>query len=398
MGITGTNGKTTTSRWLAAILEAVSPPVALMTTTGSRLGVEALENPANFAGQVELMAQLLRAGGRYAVLETTSEVLARGLASVWPYRMGVFTNLTQDHLDAHLSAEHYFASKAQLFVHLPPDGIAVFNACDEVSPLLAEVTPSGVRQVTYGLDSRGQAELPVTLEARDVSVSFEGSRCTLRSPEFGLCGESLVIRGIGEIFVENALAALTAALALGVSCSAALEALSHAPPPEGRFEVVWREPDVIVDYAHTPDALSRTLATALALARSKPKPGKVWVVFGAGGNRDRAKRPLLGRAAESADEIRITSDNPRDERPEDIAAAIASGMREPARARYIGDRRCAIESALSQCSPADVVLIAGKGHERSQTDRDGSRPFSDREIVLELMAQLNPSERTRRGT
>jgi UDP-N-acetylmuramoyl-L-alanyl-D-glutamate--2,6-diaminopimelate ligase len=383
VGVTGTNGKTTTSRWLAAVLNAVAPPVALMTTTGCQLGDAPFENTAKFAGQLDLMAQLLRAHGTYAVLETTSEVLARGLASVWPYRVGVFTNLTQDHLDAHLSPEHYFASKAQLFAHLPADGIAVLNACDEVSPLLREVIPEGVRIVTYGVPSRGRPELPLTLSADHVRVSFEGTQAQLRSPEFGLHDVELCTTGIGAIYIENALAALAAALALGVDVKVALSVLATATPPEGRFEVIHRNPDVVVDYAHTPDALSRTLHTARSLSR-----GKVWVVFGAGGHRDRAKRPLLGQAAEVADHVVLTSDNPRDENPDDIAEAIRAGMKDRNRATFIRDRRRAIEFVLSHCGNEDVVLIAGKGHERAQTDSSGSRPFSDRSVALELLVQL----------
>jgi UDP-N-acetylmuramoyl-L-alanyl-D-glutamate--2,6-diaminopimelate ligase len=295
----------------------------------------------------------------------------------------VFTNLTQDHLDAHLSPEHYFASKAQLFAHLPPNGLAVLNACDEVAPLLQEIVPQGVRVVTYGVLSRGQPELPLTISAENVRVSLDGTQAQLQSPEFGLHDAELRTTGIGAIYVENALAALAPALALGVDAKVALSVLATATPPEGRFEVIHRAPVVVIDYAHTPDALNRTLQTARSLSR-----GKVWVVFGAGGHRDRAKRPLLGQAAEMADQIVLTSDNPRDEDPDDIAEAIRAGIKDASRATFIRDRRRAIGFALSHCNKEDLVLIAGKGHERAQTDSSGSRPFSDRSVALELLEEL----------
>jgi UDP-N-acetylmuramoyl-L-alanyl-D-glutamate--2,6-diaminopimelate ligase len=247
---------------------------------------------------------------------------------------------------------------------------------------MSEVIPQGVRLVTYGLSSRGVAELPLTLSGSDVELGFDGTRAMLEAPEFGIEHATLHVPAIGAIYVENALAALGAALALGIASDLALRVLSTAPTPEGRFEVVHRHPDVVVDYAHTPDALIRTLMTARALCA-----GRIWLVFGAGGHRDRGKRPLLGRAAEAADEIILTSDNPRDEAPEAIADEIRAGMVDPARTRWVCDRRAAIALALAECAAEDLVLVAGKGHEREQTDRDGTRPFSDRVVIESILGR-----------
>ena len=377
IGVTGTNGKTTTTALVAALLGAVARPVARVTTVGSFLDEERLDVPAHYAGFLETMRRGHAAGGRYAAVEFTSEALALGFGKAWPCRVGVFTNLSLDHSDAHGSPEHYLASKAQLFMALPPGGVAVLNARDSAAELLREVIPPGVEVVHYGLPSRGPAWTAPELSAHSVVPSLAGTRFAIEPCErFPDLPSSLHIRAIGEIFVENALAALAAALSAGVPTLAATHALSGVAPPPGRFQVVNERPCVVIDYAHTPDALTRTLATARALSA-----GQVSVVFGAGGERDHSKRPLLGAAACAADRVWLTSDNPRSEDPALIVEEIAQGLAGHGGVTRELDRARAIERAIRAASAGDIVLIAGKGHERTQETAGVRRAFSDEAIV-----------------
>ncbi|HYQ17393.1 MAG TPA: UDP-N-acetylmuramyl-tripeptide synthetase [Polyangiaceae bacterium] len=377
VGITGTNGKTTTTAWLAALLGILARPVARVTTLGCFLDDAPLDVAPHYAGFLSTMQRCLEAGGRYAALELTSEALSLGFAKAWPCSLAVFTNLSLDHSDAHGSPEHYLASKAQLFMALAPGHLALLNGCDANAALLREVIAPGVDVACYGVGSRGVAWAPLDLQATDARLSLEGTRAKLSgSARFGALPAELAIRGVGEIFLENALAALGGALLLGVPAAAAVQALAELPAPLGRFQVVRRAPDVVVDYAHTPDALERTLASARALCR-----GSLTVVFGAGGSRDKAKRPLLGAAARAADHVVLTSDNPRDEAPERIADEVAAGLGQHARVTRELDRARAIELPLASAGPDDLVLIAGKGHELTQEISGIQLPFSDVAIV-----------------
>ncbi|HYQ41914.1 MAG TPA: UDP-N-acetylmuramyl-tripeptide synthetase [Polyangiaceae bacterium] len=377
VGVTGTNGKTTTTAMIAALLAELSRPVARVTTVGAFLDEERQDVPAHYAGFLETLRRCLERGGRYAALEFTSEALALGFAKAWPCRVAAFTNLSLDHSDAHGSPEHYLASKAQLFMALAPGATAVLNGRDSAAQLLSEVIPVGVNVLTYGVASRGDAWTTLDFALRSVQLSFEGTRFELepcaRFPELPL---RLSIRAVGEIFVENALAALGAALASGVPAVAAASALSRVTPPPGRFQIVRERPHAVVDYAHTPDAMTRTLATARALCR-----GRLCVVFGAGGQRDRDKRPLMGAAARVADRVILTSDNPRNEDPQAIIAQIAEGLGDhPDVVREV-DRARAIELALREAAPEDLLLIAGKGHELEQETAGLRTAFSDVAIV-----------------
>ena len=376
MGITGTNGKTSTTRWTAACLACLARPVAQTTTLGSYLDDAPLETPRDFAGFLATMRAGLDAGGRFAAIEVTSEALARGFARAWPCRVGVFTNLTHDHLEAHGSPEHYLASKAQLFVGLPPGGCAVLNACDPASELLAEVIPEGVSVVRYAVASRGEVTGEPELRAIEVETTWEGTRIVIEG-RGALAGapREVRIRAIGDIYAENALGALAAALVAGVPGAEAAEALAGAPVPPGRFEPVSRGregPRVVVDYAHTPDALERTVAIARKLCR-----GSLAVIFGAGGDRDRDKRAPMGVAASTADRVVLTSDNPRSEDPASIAAQIREGIAARVAVTIELDRRAAIRAAILEAGENDVVLVAGKGHETDQSAGGRTLPFDD---------------------
>ena len=385
VGVTGTNGKTTTTTFLAHALATLGTPVVRVTTVGFFLTTlssdgardEPLDVPSTHGGFLEAMQRAHARGGRHAAIEYTSEALAYGFARAWPVRIGVFTNLTHDHLDAHGTPEHYLASKAQLFMALPSDGTAVLDGCDPASSLIAEVVTKGARIVRYGVKSRGEPEFPLDLRAEAITLGWDGTRIELASSEaLGAVPKVLHVRAIGDVFAENALAALAAAICAGVDARAAANAIERATPPPGRFEVVAERPWVVVDYAHSPDALARTLSAARALCE-----GRLTVVFGAGGKRDRDKRAPMGAAAAAADRIVLTSDNPRDESPQDIADAIRAGIPGDRDVSVILDRAQAIARAITDAAPTDVVLIAGKGHETEQQIGATKRPFSDVEVA-----------------
>ena len=385
VGVTGTNGKTTTTAWVAAALRTLSAkgaPVARATTVGFFLDDAPCELAASYEGFVEGMRRAFDRGGRYAAIELTSEALARGFARAWPCRVGVFTNLTHDHLDAHGSPEHYLASKAQLFVSLPPGGTAVLNASDENFELLREVLPPGVALRTYAVPSRGPVQGTPDIVAKTVTVDWTGTRIECETTDPSLPKE-LRVRAIGAVYAENALAALLGAVAAGVDPLEAAAALASAPPPPGRFEVIHERPWVVVDYAHSPDALARTVAIARELTTSG---ARLFVVFGAGGRRDRAKRKPMGEAARPADVVLVTTDNPRDEDPKDIARAISEGLVGHPGRRTILDRERAITTAITEAGPDDVILVAGKGHETSMHLGDEVVRFSDVEVARAALA------------
>ena len=379
VGVTGTNGKTTTTTYLARALECLRSPVLRVTTVGSFLGQRILDVEPNYDGFIQSMQWALDAGATMAALECTSEALGAGFAKAWPISMGVFTNLSRDHFDAHGSAEHYLASKAQLFVFLPPGGTAILNAYDPASALLLDVLPAGVRVISYGLPSRssGPPVFIVDIAAERVDVGWDGTRVKFRPSAYlaGFGGE-MHLRAIGEVYAENALAALAAAIAAGVSVVDAVRAIETTPVVPGRFEVLGTGPRAVVDYGHSPDALERTLTTARSLCK-----GKLVVIFGAGGGRDRGKREGMGRAARIADEIVLTSDNPRHEDAADIAAEIRRGIGDHSAVTVILDREQAILKMLARADCNDVVVIAGRGPETQQIFASGMRRLVDAEVV-----------------
>jgi UDP-N-acetylmuramoyl-L-alanyl-D-glutamate--2,6-diaminopimelate ligase len=380
--VTGTNGKTSTTWMIGAVLEGLGPPVALTSTVGSYLGTRRLDVPMTFDGLVDTLRAGIDAGGRYTVLELTSLVLGVGFAKAWPCEIGVFTNLSEDHLDMHGSFEAYLAAKAQLFVHLLPGGTAVLNADDPCSALLAEVLPPGVSVVTYGLDSeRAEGGAPAPdLRARDIRCAISGTTFSFEAPQFGVASRRMTIPLVGEVFVHNALASIAVGLIAGVSIESAERALTSFTPPAGRFEVLSHEPGVVVDYAHTPDALTRTLTAARGVCS-----GRLWLVFGAGGTRQRDKRSRMGEAARLADHVIVTTDNPRDEDPAMIAAEVEAGLTGHPHVTRLLDRAEAIEHAILGAEADDIVLIAGKGHEEGQEVRGRILPFSDKQVALKAL-------------
>lgn len=386
IGVTGTNGKTSTVHLVAAILGATGTPALSVSTVGYAVGGQPLPLRASASGFLDAMARLRDAGGRRAAVECTSKALAEGYARRWRFDLGVFTNLSPDHLSTHGSWEHYLASKAQLFTHLGPGRTAVLNAADPSSLLLDRVTPPDVHRRWYASTTRGPLVHDAELVAEAVRVDAEGTALRLRAgPIADALGSELRVRMVGAVQAENALAAAAAGLAAGIDAEAIREGLARCPPVPGRFEIFGRAPVVVVDYAHSPDALARTCDTARTLAGE----GRVLVVFGAGGGSSPDKREPMGEAVGArADLAVVTSDNPRREEPEAIATMLESGLRRGGRARVqrILDRRRAIEAALEQAAAGDVVIVAGKGHETGQEIGDQVLPFSDRDQVARLLA------------
>ena len=386
VGVTGTNGKTTTTYLVEGILAAAGVPTGVVGTIQYRCGEAVFEGERTTPEGSDLQALLARMrglGAQAVAMEVSSHALALGRVAGCAFDVGVFTNLTQDHLDFHGTMEEYFAAKALLFRNLVEGGkpapAAVVNADDPWARRLP-IAP-GVRRIAFGQGPEAD------VGPEGITWSLEGIRGRFRTPAGTIPVESALA---GQHNVANLLAAAGAALACGVAPEAVARGIAAMRAVPGRFEKVeMGQPfGVVVDYAHTPDALERALATARTLAR-----GRVLVVFGCGGDRDRGKRPLMGAAAARlADVAVITSDNPRSEPPEAILAEIAAGAKkgvdDPGRCVTIADRREAIAHGLRLAGPGDLVVIAGKGHETTQIVGPRIIPFDDRAEAREALRDL----------
>lgn len=383
VGVTGTNGKSTTVGLLRHLLHHDDKPAASIGTLGVLVGSVGEPVPGGLGlttpGPVELqrlLRQLRDRGVRTVAMEVSSHSLDQRRVDAITFAAAVFTNLTRDHLDYHGTMEAYRTAKLRLLGLLARDGVALFNSDD---PAWRSVT-SAPRAWSFGVDT------PADVTARDVQFHAQGSRFLLVAPT-GAVPVSLPL--IGDFNVANALAAASAALALGVPLRDVAERLASVPQVPGRLERLRTAPTVLRDYAHTPDALDRALRAVRPFTQTADgASSRLIVVFGCGGDRDRGKRPEMGRIAESlADVTIITSDNPRTEDPERILDDIETGMRRRNH-RRIEDRRGAIAEALRQAHAQDVILLAGKGHETYQIRGVVSYPFDERTIVDELMDEL----------
>jgi UDP-N-acetylmuramoyl-L-alanyl-D-glutamate--2,6-diaminopimelate ligase len=383
VGVTGTNGKTTTAYLVRALLEATGERCGLLGTVKSVIGGEERPAARTTPEAIDLQADfrtMLDGGERACAMEVSSHALALHRVEAVRFAAAVFTNLTQDHLDFHPTMEDYFQAKRLLFAG-GRAGVSVVNAADPYGRRLARELG---RVLTFAVEADHRAS-DVDYRASDLACDFLGSRFRLHTP----VGERAVTLPLpGRFNVANALAALAAVHALGGELDVLAAALERGVRVPGRFEPVDEGQDfaVVVDYAHTPDSLENVLSTARELARSRA--GRVLCVFGAGGDRDAAQRPLMGAvAARLADVAIVTSDNPRSEDPEAIVAQVAAGAAGGAVQTEV-DRRAAIALAVELARRGDVVVIAGKGHEQGQEFAGGRKlPFDDVEVAREALRQ-----------
>jgi len=384
VGVTGTNGKTTTAHVLGQLLERAGMRPAVLGTAGHRLAggtvLPASHTTPDAPDLQRILERHLGAGGASVVMEVSSHALAQERTAGVPFRAGVFTNLSREHLDYHGDMASYARAKERLFEGLAPDAAAILNRDDPAWERMKDAAErSGARVLTYA--TRCRADLCATR----LRAEAGGTRIVLAG--MGVVPTELRLALRGRYNVENALAAAAAALWLGVEPAAILAGLAATRGAPGRLEPVdtdGRGFDVFVDYAHTPDALDRVLR----VLREGLTGGRLIAVFGCGGDRDRGKRPLMGRTvAALADVAVVTSDNPRGEDPEGIVGEIVRGMGSSSIENIVEvDRRRAIRRALEIARPGDVVLVAGKGHEELQIVADRELRFDDREVVREVLA------------
>jgi len=381
VGVTGTNGKTSTTHLLAAMLSAAGQHVVCESTLGHFFDGDRVVIERSMRGFFASMQRAAAADFRHAVVEVTSKALLNGYAEKWRFDHGLFTNLTRDHVAEHGSWEHYLASKAQLFVHLGPGRCAVLNACDEPALLLDRVIPPDVRRVWYGAPTRGLALRPADLAAERLEASLEGTLVRLAPSPLAeeLHGE-LALGLIGDVYGENALAAAAFALTNGLGARAVQAGARACSPLAGRFEVVRKRPYVVLDYAHTPDALARTCDTARRLAGS----ARLLVVFGAAGGYDSPKREAMGEAVGArADVAFVTNENPSHEDPRAIIDALERGCRRAGKAevRVVVERAEAIRRALDAARDGDFVLVTGRGRDEGMFTREGVVAYSDVHVI-----------------
>lgn len=408
IGVTGTNGKTTTSFLCESILRHCGRQPALIGTieyhvpvrgesaqpgTGEKspqaMSFKTLPAPHTTPESLELnqvFAEALAGGATHAVMEVSSHALAQGRVWGIPYEAAVFTNLTRDHLDYHQDMDRYFEAKSILFTDCGsrPPRAAVINADDAYGQSLAQAKKSPSEQtILYGIQNGD-------FRAANVGLKQDGTTFDLVSPAGSVRFETALIGGIN---VYNILAAAAATFACGCSLKEIAEAIRQFKQVPGRFEKVdCGQPfTVVVDYAHTDDALRNLTAIARDFVGRGRGLGRVITVFGCGGDRDRTKRPLMGEAAgQGSDFVVLTSDNPRSEDPRQIIADALPGLQKTsARFEVEPDRKKAIRLALTEARPDDMVLIAGKGHEKVQITREGVFPFDDVHVAQEALQQMS---------
>ena len=388
VGVTGTNGKTTTTYVCKAFLEAVSARVGLIGTVAYQIGDTVMPAAHTTPGALELqqlLARMVNHGCTAAVMEVSSHALAQDRTSGCEYDVAVFSNLTQDHLDFHGTMEAYFQAKLRLFTGLiggsKANKRAIVNVDDSYGPRIVERCPVPVW--TYGLKAKAD------IRAENVRLSLQGAEFTAATPVGTFRIESHLV---GEHNVYNLLAAIGVALHEGATPDQIYRAVTQVTNVPGRFErVMAGQPfTVVVDYAHTEDALIRLLSAAEAV-----KTGRIITVFGCGGDRDRGKRPKMGEAAvRFSDVVILTSDNPRTEDPqvilEEVEQGVVTALQHRPRVQYrkIADRREAIEVAIREAHETDMVLIAGKGHEDYQIVGTTKHHFDDRDVARSAIEGL----------
>ncbi|MGF6772924.1 UDP-N-acetylmuramoyl-L-alanyl-D-glutamate--2,6-diaminopimelate ligase [Paraburkholderia sp. GAS199] len=385
IGVTGTNGKTSCSQWISAALTALGTRCAIIGTLGTGLPGQLVHTGFTTPDAPQLqrsLAQLRDAGAQAVAMEVSSHALHQGRVNGTAFDIAVFTNLTQDHLDYHGTFEAYEAAKALLFAW-PDLRAVVVNRDDAAGRRLLASTQGQARTIAYGIDGALQdaPQADALLLASNVRATATGTAFHLTTSEWGEA--EVEVQTLGAFNVSNLLGVLGALLAAGVPFFVALAELSKLESVNGRMQRLGGrlqndEPLVVIDYAHTPDALEKTLEALRPMAAARG--GELICMFGCGGDRDATKRPLMGAIAEKvADGVVVTSDNPRSEDPQSIIDQIVAGMKDASKARRIEDRASAILQAIRSAAREDVIVLAGKGHEATQEIMGKKRAFSDQD-------------------
>lgn len=380
MGVTGTNGKTTVAHLVQKIFERAHKKCALIGTLGYKLAsnddyLEAKHTTPQAPKMQETLQKILKADVLNVITEVSSHALEQFRVKNCKFNLAVFTNLTQDHLDYHITMENYFKAKAKLFEGLEEGNFAIINNDDKYSKRFIDCLKNGVQLITYGIKNKSDL-MAKNIEFMADGVSFD---CCYKNETLNF---KLHLNGMFSVY--NSLAAIGVAIANGIDLATIKEALELTSCVAGRFEIVRSNPMVIVDYAHTPDGLENILHAARELT---PKNGNLICLFGCGGNRDCTKRPKMGKIAQQlCDKIIITSDNPRQEDPQQIITDILSGLNliNPKTVFVEPDRHLAIKLLKDLSNENDVLVLAGKGHEAYQILNDRTIHFDDREEVIKV--------------
>ncbi len=379
IGVTGTNGKTTVSHLLQKIIEDQKDDCALIGTLGYKYSTtddyHTTGHTTPQAPELQSIFNDIKYNKQISnvVMEVSSHALAQHRVKGCDFNGAIFTNLTQDHLDFHITMNNYFMTKVKLFEDLTVGDFAVINIDDEYGKKLTNLVSSNAAIYTYAINA------PADIMAKDINYTSKGVSFTCITPKDSI---KVKLNMNGVFSVYNSLAAITAAYAMELDIKKAIQSIEPLKGVAGRFEIVHQEPMVIVDYAHTPDGLKNILISANGMKSPK---GKLICVFGCGGDRDVTKRPKMGAIAEElADKVILTSDNPRSEDPQQILSDILSGFKSTDNVIVEADREAAIKAAKKLAHKNDIVVIAGKGHEDYQILKDKTIHFDDREEVNKI--------------
>jgi len=379
-GVTGTNGKTTTGTLLHHVFKSTGIPTGLIGTVTCLTGHSQYTSQLTTPDATELqpmLAEMVHANCKACVIEVSSHALDQYRTATLHFSVGVFTNLRHDHLDYHKTFGHYLCSKKRLFDDLPHDATAIYNQDDPAGEEIVKDTQAST--CSFG-------------QNREADIVFKIVRDSPSGLRLNLDGHTRQFRLVGTFNAYNLAAAYSAARAAGLGAHDVIDALSAAPPIPGRFEqyLCNDQTRIVIDYAHTPDALEQILES---LRVSRRPPSQIWCLFGCGGDRDPLKRPLMGAIAETlADHIVITNDNPRNESAQKIIQDILHGITSTERIHLIPSRSEAVRFVAQSCHPGDIVLLAGKGHERTQVDHSSQILMSDQDLMLDAFSLLSPTQ------
>ncbi len=389
IGVTGTNGKTTVTHLVQKIFEAKNGQCALIGTLGYKLSSnseykEAKHTTPQAPELQSLLSRIGQQGIKNVIMEVSSHALEQNRVGGCVYCGAVLTNLTQDHLDYHITMDNYFDAKSILFRKLKKGSFAIINADDKYAKRFIDVVPEGVKVITYGVKNKAD------IMAKNVDFALNGAEFDCETKDYGSQQVKLSMNGMFSVY--NVLAAISTGLAMGFDLNSCIKPLQQTRGVAGRFEVVVKKPLVIVDYAHTPDGLQNVLKAAREIT---PKGSNLVCLFGCGGDRDATKRPKMGAIAEElSDKLVITSDNPRSEEPQQIITDILAGLKSinTEKVHVEVDRGKAIELLKLISSKEDVIVIAGKGHEDYQILKDKTIHFDDREQAKKVFLGIEVDE------